>query len=315
MRIIALEEHYADHDILAVTGFNPGRLPPLRRTGLVDLPARLSNMDAAGIDVEVLSSLPPRPQRLTDDVDAARRINTALHAAISYCPHRFAAFATLPLNDPAAAATELDHAVTHLGLVGAMIYGMPDGRFLDHPSFSPVLDMACHLNVPLYLHPGFCPESVAKAYYSNLPAGVAEALSTHSYGWHYETSLHALRLITSGTLDTYPRLQVILGHLGEGLPFHLSRIDNMLAPAVTALARPVSRYLRNNFWFTTSGYFDDGPFALTRNVIGADRLLFAVDYPFADSLVATTWLRQINVNDVERQAIAAHNATGLLALA
>lgn len=312
-RVIALEEHYADPELLALTGFDVSRLPAARRDGLTDLRARLADMDAAGIDVQVLSALPPGMQQVS--AAHARAANRRLYDnAIAPWPERFAGFATVPLTDPDASAAELDYAVRELGLVGAMIHGMAGERFLDHPDYEPLLHAAADLGVPLYLHPGFPPPEVFGCYYSGLPPATGHALATHAYGWHYETSLHALRLIAAGMFDRLPTLQVILGHLGEGLPFHINRIERMLSSAAPHLARPVSSYLRENFWMTTSGYFDDDPFTLTRNVIGDSRIMFAVDYPFSDNASATGWLNNLDLDPDTRQAITHGNAQQLLGL-
>lgn len=139
-------------------------------------------------------------------------------------------------------------------------------------------------------------------------------LATAGYGWHYETSLHALRLVVSGTFDRWPGSRIVLGHLGEGIPFHLARIEDMLTPFVRKLQRPVSSYFRTNFWVTTSGYFFDGPYGLTRQVFGDDRILFSVDYPYSDNKRATAWQRQLDVDQGTREKLAHRNADDLLGL-
>jgi hypothetical protein len=136
-------------------------------------------------------------------------------------PDRFAVFTTLPVTVPDAAAAELERAVGELGFVGTMISGTIGGRFLDDPFFSPVLETAARLDVPVYLHPDPPPKPVANVYYTGFPGPVNQALATAGYGWHYETSLHAVRMIIGGVFDRLPGLKVILGHLGEGIPFHL----------------------------------------------------------------------------------------------
>ncbi|MEZ0357469.1 amidohydrolase family protein [Mycobacterium sp. SA01] len=313
-RVIAVEEHYADAEFLALTGFDVSRLPDSRRRGLTDWEARLADMDDAGIDVQVLSALPPGMQR--HSAEQARAANHRLvEHAISPWPERFAGFATLPLTDPLAAAAELGYAIGELGLVGAMVHGMAGERFLDHPDYEPLLHTAAELGVPLYLHPGFPPPKVFDQYYSNLPAGTGHALATHAYGWHYEASLHALRLIASGVFDRLPTLQIILGHLGEGLPFHLQRIERMFSDAAPHLARPASSYVQSNFWITTSGYFDEHPFTLARNVIGDSRIMFAVDYPFSDNSTAVSWLDSLHLDPDAQCRLAYGNAEQLLALA
>ena len=317
MRVIALEEHYGDPELLAINEFDASRLPMSRRAGLTDYRARLADMDQAGIDLQVLSTLPPGIQELPGRHASteARAANRRLHEqAITIWPDRFAGFATLPLINPDAAAAEPVYAVTELGFAGAMVHGMVGKRFLDHPDFATVLETAAGLGVPLYLHPGFPPPSVFENYYSGLSPGIGHALGTHAYGWHYETSLHALRLIATGVFDRLPALQIILGHLGEGLPFHLQRIERVLTEAAPHLAQPVSSYLRKNFWITTSGYFDYHPFQLARDVIGDNRMMFAVDYPFSDNATATRWLHGLGLEPDAFHAIAHRNAEQLLRL-
>ncbi|UNB55826.1 amidohydrolase family protein [Mycolicibacterium sp. YH-1] len=317
MRVIALEEHYADPELLGATGFDVSRLPASRRAGLTDHRVRLADMDRAGIDLQVLSALPPGMQQIPGPRAAieARAANRRLHEqALTSWPDRFAAFATLPLTDPDASAAELDYAVRELGFLGAMIHGMAGDRFLDHPDFAPILDAAAELGVPLYLHPGFPPPAVIEAYYSCLSPAIGHALASHAYGWHYETSLHALRLIAAGVFDRLPTLQIILGHLGEGLPFHLPRIERMLSGAAPHLAHLVSSYVRNNFWITTSGYFDDEPLRLARHVFGDARIMFSVDYPFSDNTTATDWLHGLGLEPDTWHAIAHRNAEHLLGL-
>lgn len=316
-RIVALEEHYATPDLLEATGLDLSWLPmsPERRL-LNTAEGRLADMDAAGIDVQVLSAVGPGVQELPDDVaiPLARDLNTRLRKTIAAHPDRFAAFATLPTGNPEAAAVEFERAVTELGFVGAMINGTTRGLFLDHPDHAPVLETAARLGVPLYLHPGTPPPPVLAAYYGGLPPLVGRMLATAGYGWHYETSLHALRLIAAGVFDRLPDLKIILGHLGEGLPFHVERVDEMFDRLEGAPAKPVSAYLRDNFWITTSGYYFDGPFALARRAFGDDRILFSVDYPFSDNAVSTGWLSGLDLDAAARERIAHANADRLLGL-
>lgn len=317
-RLVAIEEHYATKELSAATGFDFAQMPGGVGPRLIDVAdQRLADMDAAGIDVQVLSAVPPAAQDLPRQQAAgvARAANTSLHdGVIARWPDRFGAFATLPTGDPHAAAAELEYAVTQLGFVGALINGTTGGRFLDHPDFSPILDAAAELAVPIYLHPGFPPDAVVQAYYSGLPPDVGDELATSGYGWHYETSLHAMRLVVSGVFDRLPGLQIVLGHLGEGLPFHLSRIEEKLESVTGQLRKPIGQYFRENFWATTSGYFFDGPMRLTREVFGDDRIIFSVDYPFSENKRAADWLRGLDLAPDVREKIAHGNAERLLKL-
>jgi hypothetical protein len=315
MRVVALEEHFGTPDMLA--GRDWSWLPASPRDRLLDLGAgRLAAMDSGGIDVQVLSAVAPAAQQLPAETAAAfaTRLNDELHKTVTAHPDRFAAFAALPTGVPDAAAAELERAVTELGFVGTLINGTTGGRFLDDPMFVPILDTAARLDVPVYLHPGPPPKPVADAYYTGFPASINQALALTGYGWHYETSLHAVRMIVAGVFDRWPGLRVIIGHLGEGIPFHLPRIDDALTPLAGHLRKPVSAYFRDNFWITTSGYCYDGPFRLAREVFGDDRVMFSVDFPFADNRQARDWFDGLDLADDVREKVAHGTADALLGL-
>ncbi|QFU91680.1 amidohydrolase family protein [Amycolatopsis sp. YIM 10] len=314
MRIVAIEEHYVppEHLVGTDTSWMPHGLSE-RLTGTTD--RRLADMDAAGIDVQVVSFSSPVANELS--AEQTRAVNDVMHQRfVAARPDRFSAFAALPVSLPEAAAAELERAVDQLGFVGAMICGTVAGRFLDHPDFDPVLDAAARLGVPLYLHPGMPPRAVSDVYYGGLNPSIGQVLQTGGYGWHYETSLHALRLIVTGAFDRHPDLKIIIGHLGEGLPFHWERIEEMMslyAPRAD-LAKPIDDYLRENFWITTSGYFFDGPLRLARATFGDERIIFSVDYPFSENKHATDWLRQLALPAGTRERIAHGTADALLGL-
>lgn len=315
MRLVAIEEH---HIIPGVSNdLNLSRVPDAvaaRLRATVD--DRLADMDAAGIDTQVLSVVMPTPEMLPAETAVPRAVsaNTELHDMVTAHPDRFAAFAALPVTAPDEAAAELERAVRDLGFVGTMISGTIGGRFLDDPVFRPVLETAARLDVPIYLHPAPPPRAVADVYYCGFSDQVNQVLATGGYGWHYETSLHALRMIVGGVFDRLPELKVILGHLGEGIPFHLPRIDSTLTPEATGLAQPISAYLREHFWITTSGYFYDGPFHLARATFGDDRLIFSVDYPFADNQRARDWFDHLDLTAEAREKIAHSTVDDLLRL-
>ncbi len=300
MKIITLEEHFQLAEIKkAVAKFLPG-LNAFHLTGydpsdaqLEDLGAdRLHHMNAMGVDVQVLSytsaGLPAIPA--AEAVPLAREINDQLAAAIQAHPDRFAGFATLPTPDPEAAATELERAVHTLGLRGAMINGRTNGRFLDDPLFRPILEAAAALDVPIYLHPAFPPKAVQDAYYAGFDPAVSMSFATAGWGWHMETGIHALHMILAGVFDRYPRLQLILGHWGEMIPFYLARFDEALTPAAKHLQRPVADYFLQQMYTTPSGMFTLPPFLLTMQIMGADRIMYAVDYPYIATDQARTFL-------------------------
>jgi predicted TIM-barrel fold metal-dependent hydrolase len=286
-------------------------------TALADIgEQRLADMDAAGIDVQVLSHTVPGAEAPEPGqaARAAAEVNDALAATIGAHPDRFAGFATLPMQDPEQAAVELERAVRDLGLCGTMINGMTVGEFLDAPQFLPVLECAQDLDVPVYLHPALPPEPVAKAYYSGLEPEVGGLLAMAGWGWHAETALHTLRLIVSGVFDRLPRLQLIIGHMGEMIPFALDRIDRALTPVTPQLRQPIPDYFQTNIHITTSGYTAIAPLQCALSVLGADRILFSVDYPYLSNQAARTLLDTAPLSSADREKIAHGNADRVLHL-
>jgi hypothetical protein len=315
MRVVAIEEHFGTPELLAGTDLS--WLPRSPRARLLDLAdGRLADMDAAGIDVQVLSAVAAMDQEppVEGGAMSAARLNNELYETVAARPDRFAAFAALPTGVPEEAAVELERAATELGFVGALINGTTGGRFLDDPGFSPILETAARLDVPIYLHPGSPPKAVADAYYTGFDHPTNQMLAHAGYGWHYEASLHAVRMIVGGVFDRWPTLKMILGHLGEGIPFHLPRIEDVLGPRTVHLEKPIGDYVRDNFWITTSGYFYDGPFRLARETFGDDRVIFSVDYPFADNRRARDWFDNLDLEADARAKIAHGTADDLLRL-
>jgi uncharacterized protein len=325
MKIITLEEHYQLAEIKkAVAKFFPGQ-NAFHLMGydpsdaqLEDLGAdRLQHMDAMGIDVQVLSytsaGLPAIPA--AEAVPLARQINDRLAAAIQAHPDRFAGFATLPTSDPEAAAAELERAVQKLDFKGVMISGRTNGRFLDDPAFRPILEAAVALDVSIYLHPSFPPKAVQDAYYADLDPAVSTSFATAGWGWHLETGIHALHMILSGTFDRYPSLQLILGHWGEMIPFYLARFDEALNPTTKYLQRPVADYFLQQMYVTPSGMFTLPPFLLTMQIMGADRIMYSVDYPYIVNNQARAFLENAPISPADKEKIAHGNAERVLKLA
>jgi len=322
MRTITLEEHMTTPEFLAAMAKvgsqdMAGQGMQAVRERLLDLgERRLADMDAAGIDVQVLS-LAGGGMDLLDAATAtamARDVNDRLADAVRAHPDRFAAFATLALQDPARAALELDRCITRLHFKGALVNGTTSGLFLDHPKFTPLFETAERLGVPVYLHPAPPPRAVQDAYFSGLPDPFGMLLSIAGWGWHTETGLHCLRLIVAGVFDRFPRLQLIIGHMGENLPFSLARADSVLSQASAKLQRPVAETFHSHFHVTTSGYFTVPPFVCALLVVGADRLMFSVDYPFSSTAQGRAFLNAVPINPVDREKIAHANAAQLLRL-
>ncbi len=319
VKIVAVEEHMFPRDILQAAGLalELGSRGGRKADELDDLgDGRLRTMDDAGISVQVLSALAHIVQELEPEqsVAVSRALNDRMAATVAAHPDRFRAFATLPMSSPEEAVTELRRAVDDLGFVGAMIHGQTNGVFLDHLSVRPVLACAEALAVPIYLHPAPPPHAVHDAYYSGLEPDVGAALATAGWGWHAECGMHVLRMIVGGVFEQHPALRVIVGHMGEGLPFHLARADDMLSPLIKNHAASVADTVHRNLYITTSAYTTVAPLQCALTVVGADRILFSVDYPFADSARVTAFLRDAPLSPADRTKIAHANAESVLKL-
>jgi predicted TIM-barrel fold metal-dependent hydrolase len=319
MRVIAIEEHYSHPALQSPEALaNLRKHPQLARIQdkLADVgTGRIADMDTAGIAVQVLSHTVPGAEALDADraIPGARAANDDLAKIVAAHPDRFAAFAALPMRDPGAAASELARAVDEHGFKGAMISGLIDDRFLDDPMFMPVLEKAAELDVPLYLHPSFPPKSVMQIYYGGMEPVLADLLATAGWGWHSETALHLLRLVVTGVFDRIPELQVIIGHMGEMIPFAMGRIETVLNP-VARLRQPVSEYFQTNVFLTTSGYTTFPPLQCALSVVGADRLIFSVDYPYTDNGSARALLDTAPISPGDREKLAHGTVERLLRL-
>ncbi|NLP83584.1 amidohydrolase [Microbacterium sp. CFH 90308] len=266
---------------------------------------RLADMDATGIDHQVLAMTAPGTQVLDADEGSrvARLANDRLAAICQANPTRFSALAAVSYEDVGAAVAELRRAVTDLGLKGLILNDHIRGSYIDDPRFAPILAELEALDVPLYLHPHSPPNSMIAPYRE---AGLDGAI----HGFGASAGLHLLRIITSGVFDRHPRLRVVVGHLGEGLPFWLFRIDHMHAKQVASgryeqiqpLRQRPSEYFSTNIWLTTSGMPWEPAIMFTRDVVGADRVMYAMDYPyqFEESEVAAQ--DALPISDAEKSA-------------
>lgn len=312
--VIALEEHYCDPIVTAHFKGPSGHQPALRER-LEDVGAlRLAAMDEAGIDIQVLSHAAPATQRLSGDtaIDVARQANDRLHAMVQLHTTRFAGFGVLPTAEPDAAANELERVVDRLGFKGAMVHGLTNGAFLDEKRFWPIFERAQALDVPIYLHPAIPHPAVIEAYYRDYVADFPSILSA-GWGFTVETATQAIRMVLSGVFDAYPRLKIIIGHMGEGLPFSLWRIDQ-------AMSRKGNRSLdfraafSEHFWITTSGNFSNPALLCSVMELGADRIMFSVDYPYVENTEGSAWLQQLPLCREDREKIMSGNARRLLRL-
>lgn len=319
MRIVALEEHFVVPSLVRANfdvSVNPG-YSEKREKLLADLgPARLAAMDEGGITQQVISATMPGADLLDGQagIDFARATNDRLGAAVRENPGRIGGFAHLPMRTPEAAADELERAVRDLGFRGAMVNGLTENQFLDHPRFAPLLERAVALDVPIYIHPNLPPKPVADIYYSGLPGMTGQVLGSGAFGWHSETAIHVLRLVLSGTFEKYPTLTVIIGHMGEMLPFMLGRIDWIMAELNLTQKRTVSEIVTDRVYLTTSGFFDIASFTCALMTFGADRIMYSVDYPYSSNVAGKKFFDLLPVSPADRIKIAHGNADRVLKL-
>ena len=317
MRTITLEEHFITRDFLEATGSYGQDAPPAiaaMQGKLLDLGAgRLAAMDESGIDLQVLSLAALGIDKLhaSNENAVLGGVHDELATAVKAHPDRFAGFATPGLKEPEQAVKEIERCITQLGFKGVMVDGTTDGKFLDAPEFFPVLEAIAALQVPLYLHPAPPPRQVMEVYYSGLPEEVGHLLSIAGWGWHAETGLHVLRLIVSGVLERLPNLKIIIGHMGEGLPYALARTSAVLSSAAR-LQRSVADTFKEQFYVTTSGYFTRPPFDCAREVFGFEHMMYSVDYPFSPNTRGVEFLKQLALNDEESAAFLGGHAAKLL---
>jgi 2,3-dihydroxybenzoate decarboxylase len=316
---IGLEEHFALEETLGdsepFVGADTWRD---LRARLLDIQTeRLRLMDEHGIDIMILSLNSPAVQAVTDAAAAAglaRRANDLLAEQIARNPARFRGFAALPMQDPERAARELERCVKELGFVGALVNGYSqrddaeNAVYYDVEEYRDFWSVVARLDVPFYLHPR---EPSQRRAYAGHPWLIGPA-----YGFAAETGLHALRLCGSGLFDRFPSLRIILGHLGEGLPFSLYRIDERIAwsPLGYPAKKPVSHYFAENFFITTAGNFRDQSLIASMLEVGADRILFSTDYPFETVAEAATWFDRLPIAAADRQKIGRDNAARLFGL-
>ncbi len=326
MRIVTLEEHIAfpemtkliPKEILSSFGQSAAMQRILPK--LADIAdERLTSMNENGISMQVLSVDSFGANLLNPETAPAfaTRYNNLIAEKIASHPDRFTAFANLPMTAPLAAADELERTVNVLGFRGAMIRGLTEDLFLDHPKFAPVLERAEKLEVPIYLHPGLPPKSVAETYYSNLSnkPGLVESLACYGWGWHSETALHVLRLLAAGVFDKYPKLKIIIGHMGEMLPMMMARSDRAFKPGSGgANQRSLMDTFHEQLYITTSGFFTLPPLKIAIETFGIDNIMFSVDYPFSTNEIGTEFLNSLELTDGEIERFAHGNADKLLKL-
>ena len=302
-------------------------LTPERFEKLCDVDkGRLKEMDEAGIDMQVLSFTQGlEGLDISEAVDLASKVNDEISAAVKKYPDRLAGFASLALKDPSGTADELERAVKQLGLKGAMIIPHVMGEYIDDRKYWPIYQRAAKLGVPLYIHPTF-PSPANRQQY----AGYRE-LTGSVWGFAAETGLAAIRLICSGVFDEYPDLKIILGHMGEALPFWMWRLDNRILadsraipvkadgeaayiPLIQVLKKLPSQYIKDNFFITTSGMLWYPALLCTLLALGADSILFAVDYPHEQMREAVQFMESVPISDSDKEKIFHLNAERIIKL-
>ncbi|BFM17061.1 hypothetical protein R50073_32440 [Maricurvus nonylphenolicus] len=277
---------------------------------------RLSAMDRDGIDMQLLSLMSPGVQvyDAQQGTALAQKVNEHLARAVQQHPDRFAGLATVAPQDPIAAAKELDRSVTKLGMKGLMINSHTKGEFLDEEKFWPILEKAQALDVPIYIHPRTPAPDMVKPFQKYF------GLEAAAFGFNIDTSLHALRMILGGVFEEFPKLKIVLGHMGEGIPFWLPRIDHKMElfhkiqPPVRKLTKKPSDYFLDNFYITTSGMNYENPFMLAHKVMGADRILFAVDYPAEEAGEPVRMMDAAPISDADKEKIYHLNSEKLFRL-
>ena len=319
---IALEEHFAIEATLGDSHVFGAHVWKDLGHRLIDVQVtRLGEMDKHGIEMMILSLNAPAVQEIHDIKTAtavARQANDVLADHVSKRPDRFAAFAALPMQDPEAATAELTRCIKELGMVGALVNGFsqigtPDNvTYYDLPQYRPFWRAVEALDVPFYLHPRNPLPSWTK-FYDGHPW-----LLGPNWAFAAETSVHALRLIGSGLFDEYPRLKIVLGHLGEGIPVQLWRLDNrngwMKYKHQYAAKKGAADYFRKHFHLTTSGNFHTPSLVNVMTEMGADRVMFSVDWPFEDVGEAAQWFDKAGISEADRQKIGRANAIKLFKL-
>ena len=316
---IAVEEHFRIEETRGSESRYPGRYWAELPAKLLDIHgARLAEMDKTGIAIEVISLNSNAVQGVPDPAAAialARRANDALAEAIAKRPDRFAGLGALPMQDPQAAAAELIRCVRDLKFKGALVNGFSQigstdtAVYYDLPQYRPFWAEVERLGVPFYLHPRDQLPSRRQAYDGH------PWLVGSPWGFADETALHALRLMGSGLFDEFPKLQIVLGHLGERIPYDLWRLDRRLSKVPNRPAkRHMGEYFRNNFHISTSGHFCTPSLINAILTVGADRVLFAVDYPFEDHMEGCAWFDSLEIAETDRIKIGRTNALALFGL-
>ena len=329
MKIIALEEHLSSKTIGAAVAKTIQEAYPYAQQFMHPSPAdapsvpdlfelgekRISELDEAGIDMEVVSYTNPTQWLSGDDaVTLAKQANDTLSEAVKPYPDRFRAFATLPWNNPTAAADELRRTVNELGFVGTLISGRPQtgNIFLDDKMYYPVWEALTELDLPVYIHPNYTSVDAVNAYYKGLNDQLDTILSSYGYGWHYEAGIQVIRMILAGVFEKFSTLKVISGHWGEMVPYFLYRLDQMFKPEVTGLSDTISNIYKKHVWISPSGLYDNDALQFCVNTLGIDQLVFSTDWPYVPMNGARAFVENAPLTDSDREKFSHLTAEKLL---
>jgi len=336
MKLITTEEHFNIPEVEAKIKEYQRALPPRKGDPLVgkalagglaeyDIPedkfenmnSRIDFMDEHGITMQVLSAegLENIPGEVA--VPIAKLANDETAKLVKQHPDRFAAFATLPTQDPENAENELVRAVTQLGLKGTMIHGRTLDKYLDDPFFEPILAKAEELDVPIYVHPGIPKPTVIKDQYlsDQYSPAVGGGLATFGFGWHAEAGLQVVRMMLAGVFDRHPKLKIIMGHWGELAAFYQERMDETLLPLAPNLNRKISEYFKQNVYITPSGLFTESMMKWAIEQMGSDHIMYSTDYPFEPTGQIHSFITNATIDDLDREKIAHGTAEYLFNLA
>jgi len=319
MKVVGLEEHFVTPDILrAWQRLAPSLQDPSLKPSsegqsgrlLLEIgPERIAAMDEAGVDIQVLSLTTPGVQNLpeAESIALARSANDYVADAVKQNSRRFRGLATLATPAPREAARELERAVCHLGLQGAMVFGRIGEKNFDHPDYWPILEVASERRIPLYMHPQTPPLGVRQAYYTGFNAQVDALFASAGIGWHFDAGMQIVRMALAGVFERFKNLRVITGHFGEVMLFYLDRIDMLSGPA--KLPRKVSDYIREHVYVTQSGLFSQRYLRWAIEVVGSEHIMMSTDYPFAEASnkIAKTYLLDADLTNHERRGIASEN--------
>lgn len=321
MKKITVEEQFSVQELLSSSDAKSSRTPDVIGGALErELEGRLKDMDESGIDMQVISCVFPLDSfdSASDATATVKRVNDQLSRVVKKYPKRFAGFASLAPQDPKAAANELERAVKDLGFKGAMVGSNVKGEYYDNQKYWVIFERAEKLGVPIYLHPSVPSPDMIKPYLTY------PVLTRSMWGFAAEAGLSAMRLICSGVFDKYPGLKIILGHMGESIPYWLWRIDNRWDLAqnvqpdvkvyVVKLRKKPAQYFRDNFYVTTSGMFWAPVLQFVCSVLKDDRVLFAVDYPQESNKVAAQFIESAPISDGLKEKVCHLNAEKLLRL-